>query len=61
MDPTMYDLHSWSKQRREEALREVQRRSVAKRAKRNGGTRFEFGRVSSALSGVLSCLGSLLR
>jgi hypothetical protein len=61
MDPTMYDLHSWSKRRREEALREVQRRSVAKRAKRNGGTRFEFGRVSSALSGVLSCLGSLLR
>ena len=61
MDPTMYDLHSWSKQRREEALREVHRRSVVKRAKRNGGTRFEFGRVSSALSGVLSCLGSLLR
>jgi hypothetical protein len=61
MDPTLYDLHSWSKRRREEALREVQRRSVAKRAKRNGGTRFEFGRVNSALSGVLSCLGSLLR
>ena len=56
MDPTMYDLHSWSKRRREEAHREVQRRSVAKRAKRNGGTRFEFGRVSSALSGVLSLL-----
>ena len=57
----MYDPHPWSKQRREEVLREVQRRTVAKRAKRNGGTRFEFGRVSSALSGVLSCLGSLLR
>jgi hypothetical protein len=56
MDPTMYDLHSWSKRRREEVLREVQRRSVAKRAKRNGGARFEFGRVSSALSGGLSLL-----
>jgi hypothetical protein len=56
MDPTMYDLHSWSKRRREEALREVQRRSVAKRAKRSGERRFEFGRVSSALSGVLSLL-----
>jgi hypothetical protein len=56
MDPTLYDLHPWSKRRREEALREVQRRSVAKRAKRNGRTRFEFGRVSSALSGVLSLL-----
>jgi hypothetical protein len=56
MDPTLYDLHPWSKRRREEALREVQRRSVAKRTKRNGRTRFEFGRVSSALSGVLSLL-----
>jgi len=49
MDP-MYDLHSWSKQRREEAMREAQRRSLAKRAKGGGGTRFELGRVGSALS-----------
>jgi hypothetical protein len=43
MDPTMYDLHSWSKQRREEALTEALRR-------------FEPARVGSALSGVLSLL-----
>ena len=29
MDP-MYDLDSWSKQRRQEALREMHRRSLAK-------------------------------
>jgi hypothetical protein len=53
----MYDLHSWSKQRREEAMREAQRRrSLAKRAKGGGGTRFELGRVGSALGGVLSLL-----
>ena len=55
MDP-MYDLHSWSKQRREEAMREAQRRSLAKRAKGGGGTRFELGRGGSALDGVLSLL-----
>ena len=32
MDP-MYDLNSWSKQRREEALRETQRRSLAEQGK----------------------------
>ena len=52
MDP-MYDPHYWSKQRREEALREARRRSLAERAKRNGGTHFQLGRVGSALSGVL--------
>jgi hypothetical protein len=49
----MYDLYSWSKQRREEAMREAQRRSLAKRDR---GMRFELGRVGSALSGVLSLL-----
>ena len=44
MDP-MYDLHSWSKQRREEAVTEAQRRSLTKRAKRNRGTRFVLGRL----------------
>jgi len=52
----MYDLHSWSMQRREEALREAQRRSVAKQAKGDGGRRFEVGRGGSALSGLLSLL-----
>ena len=49
----MYDLYSWSKQRREEAMREAQRRSLAKRDR---GMRFELGRVGSALGGVLSLL-----
>ncbi len=52
----MYDLHSWSKQRREEALGEAQRRTVAKRAKGGRRTCFEPARVGSALSGVLSLL-----
>jgi hypothetical protein len=52
----MYDLYSWSKQRREEAMREAQRRSLAKQAKGDCGMRFELGRVGSALSGVLSLL-----
>jgi hypothetical protein len=52
----MYDLHSWSKQRREEALTEARRRSLAKRAKDGRGTRFEPARVGSALSVVLSLL-----
>jgi hypothetical protein len=52
MDP-MYDSHSWSKQRREEAIREAQRRSLAKQGKGDRSTHFELGRVGSALSGVL--------
>jgi hypothetical protein len=55
MDP-MYDLHYWSKQRREEALREAQRRSLAKRGRGDRGTPFKLGGVGSALSGVLSLL-----
>jgi len=47
----MYDFHSWSKQRCEEAFGEAQRRSVANRAKGDRGTRFEVGRVGLALSG----------
>jgi hypothetical protein len=52
----MYDPHPWSKQRREEVFREAQRRSLAKQAKEDRGTRFELGRVGSALSGILSLL-----
>ncbi|HEY6712590.1 MAG TPA: hypothetical protein VI055_10000 [Rubrobacter sp.] len=55
MDP-MPDLYSWSKQRREEAIREARRRSVAKQAKESRGRRFEPARVGSALGGVLSLL-----
>jgi hypothetical protein len=53
MDP-MYDLNSWSKQRREEALREAQRRSLAKQGKGDRTTPFQLGGVGSALSNVLS-------
>jgi hypothetical protein len=52
MDP-MYDLNSWSKQRREEAIREAQRRSLAKQEKGDHSTPFKLGVVGSALSGVL--------
>jgi hypothetical protein len=52
MDP-MYDLHYWSKQRRKEALREAQRRSLAKQGKGERRTPFKPGGVGSALSGVL--------
>jgi len=56
MDPTWYDLHSWGKQRREEALTEARRHSLARQAKDGCGTRFEPARVGSALGGVLSLL-----
>ena len=52
MDP-MYDLHYWGKQRCEEAIREAQRRSLAKQGKGDCWTPFKLGGVGSALSGVL--------
>jgi hypothetical protein len=55
MDP-MYDPNSWGKERREEALREAQRRSLAKQGKGDRGTSFKLGGVGSALSSVLSLL-----
>ena len=55
MDP-IYDIHSWSKQRREGAIREAQRRSLAKQGKGDRRTHFELGVVGSALSGVLGLL-----
>jgi hypothetical protein len=55
MDP-MYDLNSWSKQRREEALREAQRRSLAKQGIGDRRTPFKLGGVGSALSSVLGLL-----
>jgi len=55
MDP-LYVIHSWSKQRREEALREAQRRSLAKQGKGDRGTPFNRGGVGSALSAVLALL-----
>ena len=52
MDP-MYDIHSWSKQRREEEIREAQTRSLAKQGKGDRSAPFKLGVVGSALSGVL--------
>ena len=55
MDP-MYDLISWSKPRREEEIREAQRRSLAKQGKGDRRTPFKLAGVGSALSGVPSLL-----
>jgi hypothetical protein len=55
MDP-MYDIHYWIKQRREEEIREAQRRSLAKRGKGDSRTPFKLVGVGSALSGVLGLL-----
>jgi hypothetical protein len=56
MDP-LYDFYSWSEQRREEALGEAQRRSLARRAKQGAAERvFDRLRVRPALSVLLSLL-----
>jgi len=52
----MYDLNSWIKQRREEEIREAQRRSLAKQGKGDRRTPFKLGVAGSALSSVLSLL-----
>jgi hypothetical protein len=53
---SMYDIHYWIKQRREEEIREAQRRSLAKRGKGDSRTPFKLVGVGSALSGVLGLL-----
>ena len=56
MDPVS-DPYYWSKQRREEAIREAHRRSLAKQRKGDRRTLlFKPGRAGSALSGVLGLL-----
>jgi hypothetical protein len=52
----MYDVNSWSKWRREEAIREAQRRSLARRGRGDRRTPFKLGGVGSALTGYLSLL-----
>jgi hypothetical protein len=52
----MYDPHPWSKQRREEAIREAQLRSLTRQVRRDHGAPFGLDRVVCALSGVLSLL-----
>ena len=55
MDP-MYDIHYWSKRRREEEITEAQRHSLAKQGKGNRSTHFQLDRVGSAFSSVLGLL-----
>jgi len=52
----MCDFHSWSKQPREEALREAQRRSLVKQAKTTQFEGYPAISVGFALSGVLGLL-----
>jgi hypothetical protein len=52
MDP-MSDVNSWSEQRREDALRQARRRSLAKQGKGERKIPFTPAGVGSALSGVL--------
>jgi hypothetical protein len=47
----MYDLHSWSKQRRQEAPGEAQRQSLVEQAKGSHRPRFRLRDVVSAVSG----------
>ena len=49
----MYDIYSWSKQRREEQIGEAQRRSLAKQVTGDHKTPFKLSGVGSILSGVL--------
>ena len=48
-----YDLHSWSKHYREEALREASKRHLVEQANGNRRLRSGLGRVGFALSGAL--------
>ena len=49
-----YDLHSWSKQYRQEALHEVRTRQLEGRLRENHKARSVRGRVTLALANVLS-------
>ena len=50
----LYDLHSWSKQYRQEALHDVRLTQLEGRLRENHKTRSERGPVSLALANVLS-------
>jgi hypothetical protein len=49
-----YDLHSWSKEYRQDALHEVRRTQLDERLRENSKARSERGRVGLALASVLS-------
>jgi len=51
-----YDLHSWSKHYREEALWEANRRHLVEQAKGNRRSHSRLERVGLALSGALNGL-----
>ena len=50
----LYDLHSWSKHYRQEALHEVRMKQLEGQLKENHKVRFVRGSVSLALANVLS-------
>jgi hypothetical protein len=49
----LYDLHSWSKQYRQEALHEVRVTQLEGRLRKNHKARSERGSISVALASVL--------
>ena len=53
-----YDLHSWSRMRRQDALREARKRRLVEQAASERGLRFRLNRVGVACR---SALVSLLR
>lgn len=52
-----YDLHSWSKQYREEALREERVRSLTRSTKSSGGAPPSGANAARIWSSMLSLLG----
>jgi hypothetical protein len=55
MDP-WYDLHSWSKRYREEALQKAQRRYFVEQAKSNYSLRAKRGRTNLSWRNLVSLL-----
>ena len=51
-----YDLHSWSRMRREDALREARKRHLVERAEEERGQRVRKNRVGACISALLSLL-----
>jgi hypothetical protein len=55
-----YDLHSWSKQYREDALQEAHERHLAKQVKAHRKQRSEQSRVGLAWSSVMTLVHGAL-
>ncbi len=52
-----YDVHSWSKQYREEALREARVRNLGRSTRASGSAQASGARAARIRAGVLSLLG----